>query len=498
MKILLLILSFIYILPAQQIDTTKQVNQNRIKELQADLKALINNPDLASAGIGISILSLESGEFFFNYNENKNFLPASTLKILTSAAALKYLGPEFRFNTAFYLDGEIDQGGVFRGNVILRGNGDPSLNKAFYSDPFSFMDKFIDKLDSLGIKSIRGNLIGDDEYFDEAYYPSGWALDDLQYEYSSQVNALSVNGNSIDITISPGDSIGLPGLLDIYPENSYAAIVNLINTVEKNEVSGINHLREYNTNLIEIVGDIAYDSLKKNKITLRSTIENPTLFLLNVLKEKFEKRNIYFRGLVIDGSDYFGKIDLYKLTPLYDHISPPLSEIIKLLNSRSDNLAAEMVLKTIGKEMTGDGNFANGLIYIREYLQNAGIPKEKVFIADGSGLSRLNLFAPKYQIDLLAFLYRGANKEVFLNSLARPGKEGTLKRRMKNSLAEVNVYAKTGSMNSVSCLCGYVMTRDKEMLAFSIMINNFTGPPALATNLQDLICMRLASFTRKN
>ena len=207
--------------------------------------------------------------------------------------------------------------------------------------------------------------------------------------------------------------------------------------------------------------------------------------------------NIRFRGALLDIDDWNEKINYAELEPVCLHQSPPLSEIISVINKRSHNLAAEMLLKTIGKESLGVGSFIKGIEQVKKFAVKVGINPENISIVDGSGLSRYNLSSPVYQVALLSSMYRSRNREIFMKSLTVPGSEGTLKRRMTRSRAEKSIRAKTGSMNNVSTISGYVTTRDNEVLAFSIMIMNYTQPESLAHNLQDLICMRLASFTRK-
>ncbi len=478
-------------------EKAKQTEKSTVSELQSDLSALIDNPDLASATIGISIRSLETGEYFFKYNENKNSIPASTLKLLTTAAALEYLGEDFRFSTSFYLDGTIESNGIFQGRIIIRGSGDPSWNTFFMKDPYLIIDYFIEKLDSMGINSIRGNIIGDDRYFDNIYYAKGWAWDDMIYPFSAQINAISINGNKVDVVVEQGDSIGSPAKLSMYPDNSYVRLINNITTVKQSDLTEISHFREARTNIIELFGVIEYDSSGSRSEVLPITIDNPTLFLLNIVKEKLDSHNILHRGAMVDADDYYEDINYYKMRPVFEFESPPLSEIIKMINRKSDNLAAELLLKTIAKEMTGTGSFRNGIELVKKFVSKNGIPPEKISMVDGSGLSRMNLLSPKYLISILSAMYHSKFGATFANSLAAPGKAGTLEARMRRTLAENNLRAKTGSMNSVNNLCGYIRTRDGEPLAFAIMIMNYDVPPSIATNLQDIICMRLASFSRK-
>lgn len=474
------------------------VKVNPIDELTKDIDEILQNNDLSSANVGLIVQSVKTGEYFYKYNETKNFIPASTLKIITTGTAINYLGKDFKFNTKLYLDGEISENGEFKGNIIIKGFGDPSLSDNYKSDIYSIFDFWISQLDSLGIIAIKGNIIGDDSYFDNIYYPAGWSWDDMIYPYSAQVSALSIYDNSVDIIIEQGDTIGASTKYRILPENSYVRVINNVNTIAKGQGSEVEALRDPVTNVIELYGNLEYDSTKSNRIVKSVAIDQPTLFFLNVFKERLIKKNIKFRGALLDSDDWNQEIKYYELNSLPDFESPSLSEIIKVINKKSHNLGAEILLKTLGKEIYGVGSTQKGLEVVYSYLNKLGVQTSKLSIVDGSGLSRLNLISP---LSLNSFLYelnKSKNKDVFRKSLSIPNEEGTLKRRFINTLAEKNIYAKTGSMNNVNSLVGFISTRDKELLSFVIFVNNFNTPQNIIKNIQDLICMRLASFSRKN
>jgi len=463
-------------------------------ELQQDLSNLINNPDFSNAIVGVSIISLELGEIIFQHNETKNFLPASTQKLLTSAAALHYLGEEFRFSTRLYLDGNLQSNGEFIGNIIIRGTGDPSLSDLFSNNPLAIFERWAYLLDSIGIRSIRGNIIGDDRYFDNQQYGYGWAFDDFIYPYSPQISALSVNNNKVDIFIEPADSAGKLSKITIEPENSFINIINNITTISDGDIPQVYHYREYGSNIIELYGGVKLNA--KNKIRISTTIDNPTLFFLHLFKNSLERNQIRFRGALLSASDWNERLNYSALLPISEYFSPNLKEIVSVLNKTSNNLIGESLFKTIGKEQTGRGSFAAGTEILNKYCIRIGIAPENLRIADGSGLSRHNLISPRYQTQLLSSVYRNPYFKTFYNSLAQPSKDGTMKNRLSNTLAQNKLRAKTGSLNAVSTLCGYIQSNDDELFAFSIMIMNHTVASSVAHNLQDLMAMRLASFSR--
>lgn len=469
----------------------------KIEELQLDIKGILDNPDFANAMIGVCIQSIESGEFLFKKNNTKNFIPASTLKLFTTGTGLEYLGEDFRFSTKLFLDGNINDNGEFVGNIIIKGNADPSLSKTYNIEPQKILESWVAVLDSLNITSIKGNILGDANYLDDVNYAPGWSWDDLSSAYSAQISALSFNDNVIDLKITQGDSIGSPAVVSVYPDNSYVRVLNYINTSGSQIPEEVIVFKEPSSNILELYGAINYDSVSSHVIHKSVTVDNPVLFFLNQFQLALEKRNIRFRGALLDVNNWNEKLDYSAMQLIARHDSPKLKEIIKVINKKSSNINAELLLKTIGREFRGFGSTTNGLDCVQDFLRKKGVAVANSSLVDGSGLSRLNIVSPKYIVNFLSAMYRSRHKQTFLASLAKPNKDGTLANRLKMTLAEKKVQAKTGSMNHISNIAGYVTTRDGEVLAFAVMINNYTVPRSLAENLQDLILMRLAGFSRE-
>lgn len=478
-------------------DTISKIILSPLQELKGDLDLILNNNDISNANIGFIVQSVKTGEYFYKRNETKNFVPASTLKLITTGAALNYLGSDFKYVTKLFLDGDISENGEFKGNIIIKGFGDPSLSDSYRADIYSIFDFWIEQLDSLGILSIKGNIIADDNYFDNLSYAPGWSWDDMIYPYSAQISALSYYDNRVDIIIEQGDTIGSSTKFKIIPENSYVRVINNVNTVGKGNGSEIEATKDPVTNVIELYGNLVFDSLKTNRVVKSVAIDQPSLFFVNCFKERLLKKNIKFRGALLDIDDWNEEIKYYELNSLRDFESPSLSEMIKVINKRSHNLGAEILVKTLGKEVFGIGSTYKGMEVITNYLNKIGVQTDKSFLVDGSGLSRLNLISPLALNTFLIEINKSKYKDIFRKSLSTPNEEGTLKRRFLNTIAEKNIFAKTGSMNNVNNLSGYILTREREVLSYVIFFNNFTVPQNVVRNIQDLLCMRLASFSRK-
>ncbi len=478
----------------------RKSTRSAVRELQNDIDGLLKSRDFSNALIGVSVLSADNGETIYRENDLKNFIPASTLKLFTTSAALDYLGKEFRYSTRLYLDGKVSPNGEFQGNIIVRGSGDPTWSEYFKTDVVAIFDAWMTKFDSLGIKSINGNIIGDDSYFDKEHYGAGWSWDDMAYPYSAQISALTATDNCVELQVYPGSMNGELARVSVPQDNRYVRIVNNIVTVNTNDGTEIIPVRAANSNTIELRGHIALEgkAAAESPTSVRVTVDNPTLFVLHTLKQAFEHHQIKVRGLLLDIDNWNERISYAGMQALCEHVSPPLQDIVAIINTHSHNLCAESLLKTLGKESSGNGSFDAGIEQVKKYIMKLGIQHDDFQMADGSGLSRLNLCSPHQLAQLLWAVHKSDIKQEFESSLAIPGESGTMRNRTVGTLAEKKLRAKTGSLNNVNTLAGYVTTRDGETLCFAIMINNFTVPEALARNLQDLICMRLATFSRKS
>lgn len=489
-------------LPIRRPDTVRHrespTPRSPIRELQADLDALLKNKDVASAHIGVCILSTETGEFLYRVNDGKAFVPASLVKLLTTAAALELLGAEFRFTTRVYLDGRIRQGGDFDGTIIIRGSGDPTWSESFGNSPDSAFARWIAALDSLGITTIKGNIIADDSYFDTIRYGHGWMWDDLGMPYCSPISALAAHDNCLRIRVRAGNTVGEAAHVSLVRGSGFVRITSDITTVASDQQIEIIPLRDMSTGTIELHGSIALQNGgTATGVELDVPVDNPPTYVAALFRDALERRGIRMRGSVLSAAEWGEPIQYSRLPVLAEYTSIPLRDILAVMNRTSHNLCAEMLLKTIGKESSGNGSAEAGIEYIRTVLQRNGLPSDDLVLSDGSGLSRLNLCTPNLMARLLWQLWRSPWRNAVVASLARPGESGTLRTRLVGTIAEKAVAAKTGTLENVSNLAGYVTTRDGEVLCVVVMVNHLLVPDSIARNLQDLLCMRLASFSRR-
>ncbi len=470
-----------------------RMSSSRLSEFWQQMDDIFNDPNFSNANWGVLIKSLETGEYFYKRNEDKLFIPASNLKLFTTAAGLFILNSNYRFYTNIFIKGKID-GSVLKGDLVIQGAGDPTISGRFHNgNIYKVFEDWADSLITKDIDEITGNIIGDDNLFDDNGYGIGWSREHESYWYSAPTSAISFNENSIDLTIKPG-LLNEAAIITSEPKINYATIINKVNTVEKDLPAKIDFFRERGTNIITVFGQIPIESEDKKMF---ATINNPTQYAMVVLKNILERKGIKVRGYAADIDNENLTLDYAYLKFLFSYDSPVLLDIIKAINKDSNNFYAEQLLKVIGLEEDNFGSIETGVEAIKDVLNEIGINSENMILADGSGLSRLNLVTPRQIVSLLSYIYKSEHFKDFYNSLPIAGVEGTLATRLTKSKAAKNVHAKTGYSDGVRSLSGYVLTADEEPIVFSIIVNNYIVPASLADNLQDLVCLRLANFTRK-
>ncbi len=481
---ILLLSCFVY----AQNDTLKE--QYSIKELREQLDDSFNDPSLNNAFVGVFIRSLKSGETIYKKNPDKLFIPASTVKLFTTSAALFILGPNFTYETTIYTDGEITNG-ILKGDLMISGSGDPSISNRFYNGaPTVIFEEWAQQLINKGINKIEGNLYFDDHAFDDISLGEGWAWDNESYWFAAPSGALSFNDNSIEITISPA-GLKFPAKYKISPNTNYVKVIN--RAVTTDDETEIDVTRERGSNVIYITGSI---NIKSEPIVKNISISGPASYFMTVFKETLNARGIQVEGKILDYNITDKFIIKDEMTALLIHRSVPLYRIINETNKNSNNFYSEQLLKTIGLEVYGYGSAENGLDACRKLFNEIGINVDNLNLVDGSGLSRMNLVTPRQTVNLLTYLFKSEMSDYFYNSLPIAGFDGTLANRMKNTHARNNLRAKPGYSPDISTLAGYVRTISGEILAFSIFINNYLSSSNLVNYIIDNACNKLVNFVR--
>ncbi len=467
-------------------------NPRAERELAADLARVFGAPVMNQAIWGVEVRSLDSGKVLFEHNARTLVMPASNMKILTLATAAETLGWDYSFTTTLETAGAIENG-VLKGDLIVRGSGDPTINTRNRRAAL-VLDEWANALKSAGITRIDGAIVGDDNAFDEQGLGAGWSWDYLQYGYAAPVGALEFNENVAGLTVRPGAKEGDPVLLDLAP-GSGLQVVNHAYTAAAQSAATIDFERRVDVPILTVTGSVAVDA---QPTTRDVAVVNPTLYFAQSLKDALVARGIDVTADAVDGDDRLDLPAPDTRRVLVQSQSPPLREIATVLMKVSQNLYAETLLKAAGAAKGGLGTTEGGRIATRTLLSSWGVPQSTYVQYDGSGLSRYDYLTANLIVTILERMHADPrHKDAFVASLPVAGKEGTIVSRMKKTRAEGNAIAKTGSIANVRSLSGYVRTRDGETLAFSIVANSFTIPATTVNWISDLAVETLANFTRR-
>jgi serine-type D-Ala-D-Ala carboxypeptidase/endopeptidase (penicillin-binding protein 4) len=449
-------------------------------DLKSSIDGLLADPALKHGVQGVVVESLSTGTTLYERNRDMVFLPASNFKLLVSATAITRLGPDFNYSTRLCYTGNIDPNGRLDGDLFLVGGGDPILST-------NDLSEMVNAIRKKGIRRITGRIIGDDSRFDIQRLGTGWSSDDEPYYYAAQISALNLDRNVIGVYVSPGVKEGGLARVSLKPVTSYVRVECTATTGSAKSENTVSVDRVRGKNVIRVTGSIPLDAKATAPVEL-ITMEEPAFYAAMMFRDLLGRS-----GVIVNGSAALGKVgpDAQLLT---EHHSLPLSSILPLLNKPSDNLIAEVLLKTIGREIKGKGTAAAGEEAELGFLKEIGADTTAVAINDGSGLSRKDYISPGNLVTILRFMWNSPHSRAFVDSLPIAGVDGTLRSRMKGTPAEGNVRAKTGYSSRVSTISGYVTTRSGQPLVFCIMMNGQMCPNPESTRIQDAICELLASI----
>ncbi len=425
---------------------------------QQDVDTFIADPALIPASVGICITNVTTGETVATYNERQAIIPASTVKIITTATALQLLGPSYRTYTTVDYTGTIDEAGRLQGDIVIRGGGDPSLGSAYGSrSTDAFIDQVVSSIKSNHIQSIEGNIIIDNSLFDGHAVSPKWMVEDIIWDYGTGCHAFSYKDNRVDIDLLyNGKSYDITG---IQPANRFSVDADL--TKGEEEDITVSH----NGNRYTITGTIPK---RKNRCRLSLSIEHPDSLFIQELSER-----LLLSGIKIERGTHPGN-NLARETTLLRYPSDSLAYLIRSLNVRSDNLYAESLLRHIALSAGEGGSTKNGISRIRQYWQSCGADSLELFLYDGSGLARNNKISARYLARVLEKTAQDPSvAETFVSSLPIAGKEGSVASFMRNAKLPGELRLKSGSMSDVHAYAGYYTT-SKNRYAIVVLVNNYT------------------------
>lgn len=464
--------------------------KNPFSILKQNIKNKFSDSLFAHAHWGVLIKSLKDGKVWYKQNSEKMFMPASNEKIPTAASVLVNLGPDFKFETFLTYNGII-QDSVLHGDIIIFSDGDPTLYNKFFDDPRDLFFHWADLLRLMGIKKINGNIVGDDNAFDDNPYGYGWSFSGLDVWYSAEIGALQLNENYVDLEIIP--PVNKYDTVKIIPNlpSKYFNIINNLTVIDSG-FSRISVSREFGTNNITVSGKVAAG---RKPFERSPSISNPTLFYVTVLKEVLDSSGVIVAGIPMDCDD----IKLWDHKPedfilIEKHLSPTLKEILKGMMKRSQNLYAETMPRVLGLKKENVGSFRMGKKVVEETLSGFGIKPETYAYMDGSGLSRYDYISPEQIVKILEGMQKSKFAKDWMELLPIAGVDGTLKNRMKGTKAEGNVRAKTGTISNVRSLSGYVTTKSGEELVFSFIVNGHLLSSKDTEDVTDSVLEMLAEY----
>jgi D-alanyl-D-alanine carboxypeptidase/D-alanyl-D-alanine-endopeptidase (penicillin-binding protein 4) len=448
------------------------------RELRGAIEAILEGGALSGARIGILISDVETGKVLYARDADALLNPASNVKLFTSAAVLSRLGPEFRFETEFRVDpGEARKSQVRR--LYVRGKGDPTLvTERLWA--------IAGDLANHGLRRV-GEIVLDDGYFDEERIGAGFDQEAGDRAYLAPTGALSLNFNSVAIHASPGEARGQPGRVALEPQSDYLELVNRTRTVAPRAVRRIvpSSSRDGAQQRIVVEGRLP---LGGRPVAVWRKIDDPRAYFGHTLKRLLELRGVKVGRIRVGAAPPEAKL-------VHVAESESLGEVVRRLNKTSNNFVAEQLLKTLGAEVRGlPGSWSGGIDAVEEFLAEVGIPRGSFVMKNGSGLNDANRFSPRQTVTLLRAMWqRFPLAAEFLASLPVAGRDGTIRWRMDGTEAAGRLRAKTGTLENVTSLSGYVETASREKLAFAIFVNDFTGRSSRAARVVDALAAALAA-----
>lgn len=461
-SILFLSLSFISLLSYTQ------------SNIDAILESYKKDKHLQHATYSFCVMEAQSGKTIKEYNSELALIPASTMKIMTTSAALGILGKDFTYKTNFYSFLKIDSvTKTTTTNLLIKGSGDPSFNSSyFFNNDSDFFNPIIEKLKSKGIKKINGSIIGDDSYFDNTI-PSTWIWGDIGNYFGAGSNGLSYRDNKFSLFYNSGAQ-GTTAQLESVSPNYFAKKMNIQSSVICSGTEDDAYVfGDPNGYSRKVTGSIPPN--KKN-YEVEAEMPEPSLYFVSQLKSELQKNSLTTTDVkLVINENYIPKSEQL----VYTHQSPKLEKIVYYTNVKSNNHYAETLLNTIGAvKSKKQGTTANGITAVKNYWEGRGVDVSGLNMADGSGLSRANTITTKIQATVLSKIYRDSVMySAFNASLPIAGKNGSMTTLCRGTFAENNMRAKTGYINRARGYCGYVKTKSGKELAFSVLFNNYDCSP---------------------
>ena len=440
-----------------------------IQSVFGQMDSLFKKGPLLNAGYSVYAIDAETGNLLYS-TPQVSLVPASVMKLITTATALEILGPDFRFHTQIGFTGKIiSETGILKGDLVLKGGCDPAFYSEYFAEHYQgTFEAWAKVILKRGVKVIEGNLVVDLAQLSGQPVPGGWLWEDIGNYYGAGVSALTYSDNCYSIHLKSSESSGQPTIINYFsPDIDSLKLVNRVVCSEINhDLTIIYGAPGSNSQVIE-------GSIPKGRtdFVVKGAMPDPALVCAAEFKKVLESVGLKMTGKVI----VVNKLNPGGFELLADKPSPPLNELIIPLNHESINLFAEHLLREIGRKVKGSATLTESLEAVKDFWNEKKIFIEGFYPTDGSGLSRSNGVCSRTLAEVIRFMYLSPNRDNFFKSLPLAGRRGTLQFAFKGTKLENNLQAKTGSMTRVRSLAGIFTNRKDKKVIFAVMTNNFEG-----------------------
>jgi D-alanyl-D-alanine carboxypeptidase/D-alanyl-D-alanine-endopeptidase (penicillin-binding protein 4) len=428
---------------------------------QSPIDIFTKNSQLQHANISIQVKDANSGKMLYQHRADKSEIPASTMKLVTTATALEMFGADFKFRTALAYDGQIVADSILHGNLYIVGGGDATLGSAKTGEQ-NFLDNWVNAIRAAGIKTIDGQILTDETIFDSQAANPRWTWEDMGNAYAPSIHGISYLDNTLKVIFKSGAVGTTPEILRTEPTIEGMTFSNYLKSTTVTYDKGYFYGEPF-SNHRTIYGEIPAN---RAEFTVKSDLPHPAATLVNDLQKTLINQGFTIKNNSLSASE--------KHT-FYTHFSPTLAEIIAETNTKSNNHYAEYLFRQIGTRAGTPATIDGSLKTIRDFWQTRGVSVAGLFQCDGSGLSPSNAVSAEFFVALLDYMQtKSRNYSVFYASLAVAGESGTLEPLLRKSVLKGKVHAKSGTLTRVKSYAGYVDYKDKSLI-FAIIVNNYNN-----------------------
>ncbi len=427
---------------------------------------IFSAPVFRQAKVAAAFYSLSEKVSIYSKNLTVPLMPASNTKLATSAAALQYLKPDFRFETSFWVKREEEKDSSVS-VLVIRGTGDPSISGRDRPSAYEIPEFWADSLTARSIKKI-GRIVLDNRYFEGPNLVSSWPAKELSFWYAAQTSALSFEDNCVFLRFYPGRKVGSAARIILEPDFGYLKVLNQSRTGPRGSryTLDADYRRKSGTNTVIFFGKIPISDTGRSDYV---SVHEPAFYLAHTTREIWKRKGIFvaFPAVYWEKSELEGD----SLKKLFVWRSDSLTNIIKVVNKNSQNFYSEQLLRTLGKQIEGKGSFEAGLEAVRHFLLNAGLSQSDFYLVDGSGLSVKNRFTAAGFIKLLRHMHDAPHFSYYYESMAIPGLDRSVKNRQSGDTLAVNFRVKTGWISGARTLSGYFQSQSGKRYCFSVLVN---------------------------